>query len=111
MAAHELLRGLEREQLPAVEDPDSVGERLGLGEVVGAEENRRLVRLPDLAEAEALADRVGILDRGELLALEPADELMCRYDAATLEEAFFAATGRSFVQEADEEDAERSVFA
>ena len=29
----------------------------------------------DLAEAEALADRVGILDRGELLCLEPADEL------------------------------------
>ena len=27
----------------------------------------------DLAEAEALADRVGILDRGELLCLEPVD--------------------------------------
>ncbi len=27
----------------------------------------------DLDEAEALADRVGILDRGELLVLEPAD--------------------------------------
>ena len=29
----------------------------------------------DLAEAETLADRVGILDDGELLCLEPADEL------------------------------------
>ena len=29
----------------------------------------------DLAEAEALADRIGVLDRGELLALEPVDEL------------------------------------
>ena len=48
----------------------------------------------DLNEAEALADRVGILDRGELLALEPADELKRRYGAATLEEAFMAATGR-----------------
>ena len=28
----------------------------------------------DLAEAEALADRVGILDRGRLLALEPVDD-------------------------------------
>src|ERR671939_197333 len=28
----------------------------------------------DLAEAEALADRIGILDRGELIALAPADE-------------------------------------
>ena len=53
----------------------------------------------DLAEAEALADRIGVLDRGELLALEPVDELLARYDAETLEEAFFAATGRSFEDE------------
>ncbi len=65
----------------------------------------------DLAEAEALADRVGILDRGELLCLEPAAELMRRYDAATLEEAFFAATGRAFEEEASGEDAEREVLA
>jgi ABC-2 type transport system ATP-binding protein len=64
----------------------------------------------DLAEAEALADRVGILDRGRLLALEPADELKRRYGAATLEEAFFAATGRTFEEE-DDEDEERGVFA
>ena len=47
----------------------------------------------DLAEAEVLADRVGILDGGELLCLEPADELKAPYGAETLEEAFFAATG------------------
>jgi ABC-2 type transport system ATP-binding protein len=64
----------------------------------------------DLAEAEALADRVGILDRGKLLALEPADDLKRRYDATTLEEAFFAATGRAFEEE-EEDDEERGVFA
>ena len=64
----------------------------------------------DLAEAEALADRVGILDRGRLLVLEPADELKRRYDAATLEEAFFAATGREFEAEDDEDD-DREVMA
>jgi ABC-2 type transport system ATP-binding protein len=64
----------------------------------------------DLAEAEALADRVGILDRGRLLALEPADELKRRYGADTLEEAFFAATGRTFEEE-DEEDEDREVYA
>jgi ABC-2 type transport system ATP-binding protein len=53
----------------------------------------------DLAEAEMLADRVGILDRGELLALEPVDELKRRYGARTLEDAFFAATGRDFEEE------------
>ena len=58
----------------------------------------------DLDEAETLAERVGILDRGELLALEPADDLKARYDAATLEKAFFAATGRSFEDEAEEAD-------
>ena len=53
----------------------------------------------DLAEAEALAERVGILDRGKLLALEPADELKRRYGVETLEEAFFAATGATFEDE------------
>jgi ABC-2 type transport system ATP-binding protein len=64
----------------------------------------------DLAEAEALASRVGILDRGRLLALEPADDLRHRYGADTLEEAFFAATGRAFEAEEDEDD-DREVFA
>jgi ABC-2 type transport system ATP-binding protein len=58
----------------------------------------------DLAEAELLADRVGILDRGELLCLEPVDELKRRFGAETLEEAFFAATGRSFEDEQEEAD-------
>ena len=50
----------------------------------------------DLAEAESLADRVGILDGGNLLCLEPADQLKARYDSTTLEEAFFAASGHAF---------------
>jgi ABC-2 type transport system ATP-binding protein len=57
----------------------------------------------DLAEAEALADRIGILDRGALLALEPAAELQRRYGAASLEEAFFTATGRTLADEGREE--------
>ena len=65
----------------------------------------------DLAEAELLAERVGILDRGRLLALEPAEELERRYGARTLEEAFFAATGREFEEEEGEEDEDREVFA
>jgi ABC-2 type transport system ATP-binding protein len=50
----------------------------------------------DLAEAESLADRVGILDGGDLLCLEPPEELKARYEAETLEEAFFAASGHAF---------------
>ena len=65
----------------------------------------------DLGEAETLAERVGILDRGRLLALEPADALKQRYEADTLEEAFFAATGREFEAEDDSDDDDREVFA
>src|SRR5213593_1826599 len=64
----------------------------------------------DMAEAEALADRIGLLDRGKLIALGPADMLKEQYEAETLEGAFFAATGRTFEDEKDQ-DAERGVFA
>ena len=66
-----------------------------------AEEVRAMLRL---------AERVGILDRGRLLLLEPADEIKQRYGASTLEEAFFAATGREFEAEEDEDD-DREVMA
>src|SRR5881275_1341033 len=65
----------------------------------------------DMLEAEILADRVGLLDRGELLFLEPVEDVKRRFAVDTLEEAFFAATGREFEEEADEEDADREVFA
>src|SRR6266540_5887411 len=57
----------------------------------------------DLAEAEVLAERVGILDRGRLLCLEPAEKIKERYGVETLEEAFFSATGRSFEEEAEQD--------
>jgi ABC-2 type transport system ATP-binding protein len=58
----------------------------------------------DLVEAEQLAERVGILDRGRLIELAPADALKRRYGAETLEEAFFAATGKAFEDEDEEAD-------
>ncbi len=65
----------------------------------------------DMAEAEALADRIGLLDRGQLLFLEPVADVKRRYGVQTLEEAFFAATGRTFEEETDEDDDEyREVF-
>jgi ABC-2 type transport system ATP-binding protein len=64
----------------------------------------------DMLEAESLADRVGLLDRGELLFLEPVDQVKKRYGVETLEEAFFAATGRTFEAETDEDDDIREVF-
>jgi ABC-2 type transport system ATP-binding protein len=57
----------------------------------------------DLAEAELLADRIGILDRGELVALAAPRRLEERYGAGSLEEAFFAATGHELEDEVGEE--------
>jgi ABC-2 type transport system ATP-binding protein len=65
----------------------------------------------DMNEAEDLADRIGLLDRGELLFLEPVEDVKNRYGVETLEEAFFAATGRTFEDEKTEDDEEREVFA
>src|SRR5438128_10369435 len=64
----------------------------------------------DMIEAETLADRVGLLDRGELLFLEPVNDVKRRYAVQTLEEAFFAATGRVFEGEHPEDDEYREVF-
>ena len=64
-----------------------------------------LLRTHDLAEAETLADRVGILDDGRLLCLEPASALKRRYRAESLEAAFLAATGREFEDEEEAEEA------
>ena len=78
-------------------DPRSKQEVQKFIEEVRAEHDATvLLCTHDLAEAETLADRVGILDNGELLCLEPADQLKERYGAATLEEAFFAASGHAF---------------
>jgi ABC-2 type transport system ATP-binding protein len=61
----------------------------------------------DMAEAEALSDRVGILDRGRLVCLDTAHAVKQLHGAATLEQAFFNATGRSL--EDDDEDDEKEV--
>jgi len=65
----------------------------------------------DMNEAEELADRIGLLDRGELLFLEPVDDVKRRFSVETLEEAFFAATGRTYEDERTEDDEDREVLA
>ena len=63
----------------------------------------------DMAEAEALADRVGILHRGELLCLDTSERIRRRYDATTLEQAFLNATGRAFEDELDDDEAHEPI--
>ena len=57
----------------------------------------------DMAEAEALADRIGILHEGALICLDTAEALKAAHGADTLESAFLAATGRQFEDEGGEE--------
>jgi ABC-2 type transport system ATP-binding protein len=56
----------------------------------------------DLVEAESLAERVGILHAGRMLALAPPADLQDRYGASDLESAFFAATGAELTAESEE---------
>src|SRR5947207_9007788 len=57
-------------------------------EVRAAHDTTILLCTHDLAEAEVLAERVGILDDGRLLCLLPAHEVKLLYGAERLEEAF-----------------------
>lgn len=47
-----------------------------------------------MEEAEALCDRVGIIDEGVLIAVGTPSELMKEHDAADLEEVFIKLTGK-----------------
>jgi ABC-2 type transport system ATP-binding protein len=73
-----------------------------VSELRAAHDTTILLCTHDLAEAEALAERVGILHAGRLLALEPAAELIERFGANDLEQAFFTATGVALDEDAEE---------
>jgi len=51
-----------------------------------------------IEEAEALCDRVGIIDYGELIALGTPKELMKKHEATNLEEVFMKITGRRIME-------------
>ena len=51
-----------------------------------------------IEEAEALSDRVGIIDYGELIALGSPKELMKEHSAKNLEEVFLKITGRRILE-------------
>ena len=59
-----------------------------------------LLTTHDLDEAERLADRIGILHDGRLVAEGTAMELRARYAASALEDVFMTATGKR-LEEAD----------
>lgn len=60
-----------------------------------------LLTTHDLDEAERLADRIGVLHDGRLVAEGTTDELRAQFGASTLEDVFMTATGRR-LEDADE---------
>jgi ABC-2 type transport system ATP-binding protein len=52
-----------------------------------------------IEEVEALADRVGVIDNGKLIALGTPTELKQRHGAASLEDVFITLTGRKIREE------------
>jgi ABC-2 type transport system ATP-binding protein len=66
-----------------------------------------LLTTHDLDEAERLADRIGILHQGRLVAEGTTDELRERYGTTLLEDVFMTATGRRF-EEADATEGTRT---
>jgi len=52
-----------------------------------------------MEEAEALCDRVGIIDHGKLIALGPPKDLISKYGVTNLEEVFINLTGRRIREE------------
>jgi len=67
----------------------------------GLKERRRTVILTThyIEEAEALADRVGIIDYGKLIALNTPRALMEEHGAEDLEAVFIKLTGRRIREE------------
>ena len=51
-----------------------------------------------IEEAQALSDRVGIIDYGELIALGTPEELMQKYESKDLEAVFLKITGRRIAE-------------
>ncbi len=80
-------------------DPQS--RRATWGLIRGLKERGRTVILTThyIEEAEALADRVGIIDHGKLIALDTPRALMEEHGAEDLEEVFIKLTGRRIREE------------
>jgi len=51
-----------------------------------------------IEEAEALCDRVAIIDFGKLVAIGTPDELIAKYNAKDLEDVFLKITGRRIME-------------
>ena len=63
-----------------------------------AQKNTIILTTHYIEEAEALCDRVAIMDFGEIIAMGPPQELIAEHQVKNLEEVFMKITGRSILE-------------
>lgn len=80
-------------------DPQSRRATWGLIEDLKGRGRTVILTTHYIEEAEALSDRVGIIDRGKLIALDTPGALMEEHGAENLEEVFIKLTGRKIREE------------
>ncbi len=80
-------------------DPQSRRATWGLIEDLKARGRTVILTTHYIEEAEALSDRVGIIDHGRLIALDTPRVLMEEHGAENLEEVFIKLTGRKIREE------------
>ena len=80
-------------------DPQSRRATWGLIEGLKGRGRTVILTTHYIEEAEALSDRVGIIDHGRLIALDTPQALMEEHEAGNLEEVFIKLTGRKIREE------------
>ena len=80
-------------------DPQSRRATWGLIKDLKARRRTVILTTHYIEEAEALSDRVGIIDHGRLIALDTPQALMEEHGAENLEEVFIKLTGRKIREE------------
>jgi ABC-2 type transport system ATP-binding protein len=80
-------------------DPQSRRATWGLIEDLKGRGRTVILTTHYIEEAEALSDRVGIIDHGRLIALDTPQALMEEHGAENLEEVFIKLTGRKIREE------------
>ena len=80
-------------------DPQSRRATWGLIRGLGDRGRTVVLTTHYIEEAEALADRVGVIDNGRLIALDTPRALMEKHGAGNLEEVFIELTGRKIREE------------
>jgi ABC-2 type transport system ATP-binding protein len=63
-----------------------------------------LLTTHDMGEAEALCDRIAIIDNGKFIALDKAENLRIKYNANDLESVFMQTTGKEWEKDYELQD-------